>query len=228
MFDKKNTMILTIVAVATLLVAVVGATFAYFSTGISGGPTTTKATVTTATPGSIVIDGGGETLTLKLSAADMMSNNTGKYYALDKAATTTTGDSESIHGTKNDPKKYTIATAKITDGGSGVTYNCGYSVKVTPKEDVVGLSQGDLVLALDGPSINGSGKNTKEIDLYNLKTTGVTENGTFSLTGPNGSSTIQAGLYLENRSADQNAIAGKTIELTIEVTGKECTIMANE
>ena len=78
MFDKKNTMILTIVAVATLLVAVVGATFAYFSTGISGGATTTTATVTTATPGSIVIDGGNKTLTLRLGVADMMQTNTGK------------------------------------------------------------------------------------------------------------------------------------------------------
>ena len=33
--DKKNTVLLTVIAVATLLVAVVGATFAYFSARVT-------------------------------------------------------------------------------------------------------------------------------------------------------------------------------------------------
>ena len=42
--DKKNTMLLTVIAVATLLVAVVGATFAFFSvTGQAQGETTVTA-----------------------------------------------------------------------------------------------------------------------------------------------------------------------------------------
>lgn len=32
--EKKNTLLLTVIAIATLLVAVVGATFAYFATTI--------------------------------------------------------------------------------------------------------------------------------------------------------------------------------------------------
>ena len=34
--EKRNTVLLTVIAIATLLVAVVGATFAYFSADISG------------------------------------------------------------------------------------------------------------------------------------------------------------------------------------------------
>ena len=45
--EKKNTMLLTVIAVATLLVAVVGATFAYFSLTVdTKGYTKTTAEVT--------------------------------------------------------------------------------------------------------------------------------------------------------------------------------------
>ncbi len=53
--EKKNTILLTVIAIATLLVAVVGATFAYFTASVStnestgGKPTTTVKSKTTAT-----------------------------------------------------------------------------------------------------------------------------------------------------------------------------------
>ena len=46
--EKKNTMLLTVIAVATLLVAVVGATFAYYS--VTSENTSASRTVTTTTP----------------------------------------------------------------------------------------------------------------------------------------------------------------------------------
>ena len=48
MENRKNTILLTVIAVATLLVAVVGATFAYF-TAQGGGTATTNVNVTTST-----------------------------------------------------------------------------------------------------------------------------------------------------------------------------------
>ena len=48
---KGNTVLLTIIAVATLLVAVIGATFAYFSVTITGNDTATSVIVKTATLG---------------------------------------------------------------------------------------------------------------------------------------------------------------------------------
>lgn len=50
--DKKNTLLLTVIAIATLLVAVVGATFAYF-TAQTGTGATTPVTVTTSTSDSL-------------------------------------------------------------------------------------------------------------------------------------------------------------------------------
>lgn len=54
--EKKNTILLTVIAVATLLVAVVGATFAYFTaTSTAGDPNDTASTGTTTTVGGVNI-----------------------------------------------------------------------------------------------------------------------------------------------------------------------------
>ena len=55
MENRKNTILLTVIAVATLLVAVVGATFAYF-TAQGGGTATTPITVTTSTSSNSSFD----------------------------------------------------------------------------------------------------------------------------------------------------------------------------
>ncbi len=52
--DKKNTLLLTVIAIATLLVAVVGATFAYF-TAQNGNTVTANMQVTTATTNTATI-----------------------------------------------------------------------------------------------------------------------------------------------------------------------------
>lgn len=54
--EKKNTVLLTVIAVATLLVAVVGATFAYFTATTAGTGTGTATTNTTTTVGSVALD----------------------------------------------------------------------------------------------------------------------------------------------------------------------------
>ena len=66
--EKKNTILLTVIAVATLLVAVVGATFAYFTatsgaTG-NGGSTGALNTATVASVGLTAANGGSSTNTV--------------------------------------------------------------------------------------------------------------------------------------------------------------------
>ena len=63
---KGNTVLLTIIAVATLLVAVVGATFAYFTATVTGNDTASSVLVTTAKIGTITYENGQE---LKLENA---------------------------------------------------------------------------------------------------------------------------------------------------------------
>jgi len=50
--DKKNTMLLTVIAVATLLVAVVGATFAYFTATAQNQGETINVTGSTTSVGA--------------------------------------------------------------------------------------------------------------------------------------------------------------------------------
>lgn len=54
---KGNTILLSIIAIATLLVAVVGTTFAYFTAVLSGAETTTQIRVSSGTLGT-VFEGG--------------------------------------------------------------------------------------------------------------------------------------------------------------------------
>lgn len=55
---KNNTVLLTVIGIATLLVAVVGATFAYFSAQLSGTETQSTMTIQASNGGSSTLDGG--------------------------------------------------------------------------------------------------------------------------------------------------------------------------
>ena len=81
--EKKNTMLLTVIAVATLLVAVVGATFAYFSITATG-TGETSATISAQKIGTATISTveDNKTLTLSLTADDMAFSNANTKYFL--------------------------------------------------------------------------------------------------------------------------------------------------
>jgi len=55
--ENKNVVFLTVIAIATLLTAVVGTTFAYFTATVTGNTTATATTVSTATIGVTYSDG---------------------------------------------------------------------------------------------------------------------------------------------------------------------------
>lgn len=60
---KSNTILLTVIGIATLLVVVTGATFAYFAAIVNGNDTATSIQVTAGNGGTITF-GGGEEITL--------------------------------------------------------------------------------------------------------------------------------------------------------------------
>ena len=105
--DKKNTMLLTVIAVATLLVAVVGATFAYFSVSNS---TVTGTTVdaTVSQVGTVTLSGGAD-LDLTVTAADMAQSAAPATYSLGSA---------------------TVAKAELVGNGNDETYYCQFTLNV--------------------------------------------------------------------------------------------------
>ena len=58
--EKKNVVFLTVLAVATLLTAVVGTTFAYFTASVAGNTTATPTVITTANNLGITYEDGAE------------------------------------------------------------------------------------------------------------------------------------------------------------------------
>ena len=61
--NKGQTIFLSVIGIATLLVAIIGATFAYFSTTMTGDQSNTRASVTTAKVAQVVFSGWNAEIT---------------------------------------------------------------------------------------------------------------------------------------------------------------------
>ena len=210
-------MLLTVIAVATLLVAVVGATFAYFSLSAKGESSTT-GTVTTPKIGTATMTPKVTDLYLTLTPENMSgANKENTYYA--------TKDSSGVGGTSS---PIAIVGAKLEGAQEGDSYVCKTTVKVTASGGMLSkLQSGWAKLSLTGSGATDA----SDIDISSLTSTGgsSTYTGTATLTaGEGGSATVDAivnaVLSFENTEAVQNDIAGETLTVKIEVTGGECTL----
>ncbi len=215
---------MTVIAVTTLIVAVVGATFAYFSINVSSASTSTTAVVTTAKPGSVVIDGVDKAaFYLKVSAADMAMENKGtRYYALDTDNKDAASNNGKIETEADDSAyRYNIARASLTEGEKGIVYTCNYTVTINADPtDLASIVTDDLVL-----NIYDTNSKATKVDLTELKTSGTkTINGEFTLNGPSENKYLKASLYLTNRDDIQDYLADQKINITISVTGGACEI----
>ncbi len=228
--EKKNTLLLTVIAVATLLVAVVGATFAYFSLSTTGGSNTT-ATISTPKIGQATITTKEPTLLLTLTAQDMDKSKAGTTYYASKDGITP-GSATAIP----------IAQVTLSGAQDTAKYSCTTTVTVTAdKSDsfddvpnmLSSLKQGWAKLTLSG-SVN------KTIDIADLKETNTqTETGTYTLDVSTTGSVTQdilkavlsftntADTELNNGDGNQNDVAGKTLKVKVEVKEGTCTLAAD-
>lgn len=212
MTEKKNTMLLTIIAVATLLVAVVGATFAYF-TATSSGNAASNVDVTTETVSSIVVDAQDD-VTLEVTAAQMAEAVEG---------TTYTGDDS-------------VLSMVVDNSGSTSTMTCPYQLTYTKDDDsdafvnTNGLLDTDLEFYLTGSrEITGATSSTlgaqlaSQTNLHNV-TTVTLEEGSFVIAPRENVSvvyTIQANFNnLEDVSQDN---AGKDYSGQLMLNVSQCT-----
>lgn len=218
--DKKNTMLLTVIAVATLLVAVVGATFAYFSVTGANDNQTTAVNVKAEDIGSVALSNPTSTMNISVTAADMSLANAGtsKFYA-------TTASDGSGYNTTATP--YTVAEGKVGGGAATTKYKCTFTLNVAVT--------GDMKDALDAgdASIVFSGALTETSD---LTTVAATRTVTFdNLTGPDATQNVQAYVVLNNRadadgvagSGSQNDLAGKSLTITLSNTNFACDTVAD-
>lgn len=102
--NRQNTLLLTVIAVATLLVAIVGATFAYFTASISGNDISTPMNVSAA---NLTINFADGSATLRLRDKDgkveptrgVTENNVTTYSSLISKTFTLTGTNTTGQGT---------------------------------------------------------------------------------------------------------------------------------
>lgn len=203
--DKKNTMLLTVIAVATLLVAVVGATFAYFTVAQStAGATTVTGNVGGDKIGTITL-AGGQPLYLEVSPAEMAVGLKGtNYYTVttksNRNATTLTDASRSIY------------TATLDDEGTG-TYTCTYNFTVTAEGAMLTAENaGDVELVIEDSENGETRRALNAADLTNNVT--GTWNG---IKGDGTTRTLAAYVVLHNTevTTGQNSLAGTDLTITI-------------
>ena len=128
--EKKNTILLTVIAVATLLVAVVGATFAYFTASTTTGTGTgTAETGETTTLGSTSLDMS----TVSTQGASNMSYPGGMMVAAAKVTASVTGD-QTYNMTYD--VKFEVDTSALSGSTSEIKYTV-YRVDSAVSGDLV-------------------------------------------------------------------------------------------
>ncbi len=222
--DKKNTILLTVIAVATLLVAVVGATFAYFSvTTSSEGYSATTVTGQTGKIPTITVTNPNKNLTLNVSATEMAQENAKEYYA--KSGTECASQAScNIPTTKT---YHQILSVETKEGDTDTVYSCTGTIDVEASGGMTELSDqlqtGDVSIELK--NLTGD-DGTELIDLVSLTST---ENKTskslkFEING-NNTVNVEAFVMLENSSsAEQNYLAGKDLNVTITAKNVQCAV----
>ena len=227
--DKKNTMLLTVIAVATLLVAVVGATFAYFS--ISANATNnaeTTVTGATAKVGTVTLS-ADKSPRLTLAATDFANTSDAKkaYYSTES-------------GTPGEKADQTpVVKGSVSNSDTAVTYSCTASLNVS----VDGIWSGEesatndlathteeAVLTIGGlNNATVDSQTSKDIDLANITKSQDPLTLAFKLTGADTTDKglVYASLMIKNTEGQQQGyLAGRTITTTVTVTNINCSPVA--
>ena len=233
--EKKNTVLLTVIAVATLLVAVVGATFAYFTAANStSGDAAGNVNVNTATEGASLV----------LNVNKVTGSNNVFYPGTKNFVGATASASFKDNNAPSDGKEYNVSytlTGSVTlaeafatdvewelyetetDLSTGLI-TCGAITQYTPTEGdnagtpIEGTKTQSCTLA---PSLaNDATKKVKSgtISAGTLTST-VTHNGTVRTNGASAGATKYYYLVvtLPEKGSDQSADAtGKTITIAID------------
>lgn len=143
--ERKNTMLLTVIAVATLLVAVVGATFAYYAVTNENNNSTTNVTTTTEKPGVVTLTTEQANLYLKLSNEQMALANYGDYYAKTESSGYATKSANAL--------PISIAKIESTKGTGDIRYNCTFTGTITvsalTEDTSTGVNLSSAYAALD-------------------------------------------------------------------------------
>ncbi len=211
--ERKQTLLLTVIAVATLLVAVVGATFAFF-TASGTGSADSEVTVTTSSIDTV--NTTASNLTLQVGLTDMLLANGRDDYSARKQATST----------------ITMSAGTGTGGG---TNTCTYDLSYTPNSgqdftqsaaNTGGLNELTISAVATNPGSGVSSDNAvTEFSLDGITTEQtLIDGGTFAVSGVSNTDvltwTFTVTFY--NLAVDQSDNAGATFGGTLSFKNVTC------
>ena len=215
--NKQKVAIL--IGLVTLLIAVLGATYAYFQISTNNESSNTTITGKTPPKSLVTLKQGTSNLHLNISASDMsLANANNEYYATD--AVEKSYEENEQDGTK------TIAEIELTGGEETTKYNCTAKLTVSKitepdadKDTMIDvLHSGDMILQFKGNIIS------EKLDLSELKENNPKEyNLSFKVTG-NKVENIQAYIKLLNKNESQNYLAGKKLNIDINTSELKCNV----
>ena len=220
--EKKKQKIMLLIGLVTLLLAVLGATYAFFQINTDTESSNTAITGSTPEKSLVTLQGLTSNLHLNISASDMSyDNRTKEYYATD-------GEGKAYEENETDGTK-TIANVSLEGGEATTKYSCTAKLTVSrvtvPEEEATDvkdmievLQPGDMILQFKGNIIS------EKLDLSELKTTGSKEyNLSFKVTG-NTPEEIQAYIKLVNKETSQNYLAGSKLNIDINTSDLQCEV----
>ena len=147
---KKNTKIAFIIGIAVLLIAVVGAAYAYFSVTADNNTTNTTSTGALQSIGNVTLTTNTPNLYLNLDGVLMSQGNIGtKYWATTDTSGTPITNATAGNGI------YTLATVSLASGET--QYNCtyNYDLSATVNTPITDGSDEDIKVTIKGSSITG-------------------------------------------------------------------------
>ena len=222
--ERKNTMLLTVIAVATLLVAVVGATFAYYSVQGGANSSTTAINTSTGAAATVTYTAGEDQLYLKVTAAQMAQTAQGIYYAQDSNIDASPAATD-----------YVLGTFTVTGAGDSDVHRCTFDWTITTNGNLKQLEDNTTNGRI---SVTAGTAQTDTGTLSGLpgatvpfKGSAQSGTGTFVATG-NQAATIHGTASITNTNAVQsttgNDISGLSdVVTTFNVTNVVCTAAAS-
>lgn len=217
--EKKNTVLLTVIAIATLLVAVVGATFAFFT---AQQDTTGATTVEVQTKAADVFTAlGSGALSLDVTAASMQSVQGSNTYTSAIDDTTTTGEQITV-------------SLKAGSGQATCTYDLYYtpsSADAVFTPSAAAVEQNLLEYTIQGSNATDTlaEKNVAVLADAENRTAPIKLNDTsFTITDSGEDAVATTAVWnftskFYNLAVDQSTAAGKTYGGSISVGEATCT-----
>lgn len=229
--ERKNTMLLTVIAVATLLVAVVGATFAYYSVQTGVNNSTHAINTTTGKAATVTYTSNTTQLYLNVTAAQMAPANVNTVYYAQTSNTDAVASATVVD--------YEFGKFEVTGAGASDIHECTFNWSLqTSATDLKNLADnttnGRITISL-GSSDTGAITDVSGgtlVGTHAFSTTAASGTAKFRATGDM-VSTIRGTASITNTNSAQNTPSTNDISnlsdvvTTFQVTNVVCNAVAS-